>query len=178
MSGLEVAAGVLTIVAAFGTGAELLAKYRDRRKAKKAATAQQDQEEAAGGKKRLDQSLVRGRQEVRKEYDTDVARLGPEFQRGDGIAVGQLKDQLIDLQNNIITVLGSALTSPTSALEDTVAKCLGDLLGASERTRKGTVGVLRDQYQRMSVQKPLKVGLKTKSEYVSVIVSRQCDPVC
>jgi hypothetical protein len=163
MSGLEVAAAVMGIVAAFTTATDFFSRLRGKRKAKKAAKAKakQEQEEVAK-EESVDKSLVLGRQEVRREYDTDLARLGPEFQRGDETGVRQVQNMLIHLQNNVISVLTNLLTSSDSGLDDAVNKSVVGLLKASDRTRKGTVRALKDQYQRMSIKKPLRAGPKPK----------------
>jgi hypothetical protein len=174
MSGLEVGVAVMGIVAAFTTAADFFSRLRGKRKAKKAAKAKarQEQEEAAK-EESVDKSLVLGRREVRREYDTDLARLGPEFQRGDETGVRQVQNMLIDLQNNVISVLTNLLTSSGSGLDDAVNKSVVGLLKSSDRTRKGTVRALKDQYQRMSIKKPLKAGPKAKNTYVlSVFCSR------
>jgi hypothetical protein len=166
MSGLEVAAAVMGIVAAFTTATDFFSRLRDKRKAKKAAKAKARQEQEEAVKEQgVDKSLVLGRQEVRKEYDTGLAQLGPEFQRGDETGVRQVQNMLVQLLNNVIAVLTNLLTSSDSGLDDAVNKSVVGLLAASDRTRKGTVQALKDQYQRMSIKKPLRAGPKAKKAY-------------
>ena len=77
MSGLEVVGLIAGITSAFvGAKSYLLA-----RKKREEVKAKRQEAEA------LRTSLVRGKTEVQEEYDSDFARLGAPFARGDGVSI-------------------------------------------------------------------------------------------
>jgi len=84
MSGLEIAVGVAGIISAFVQVAKGIYSIQEKRKKNKLAAllnANTDNAES-----RLITTLNDGKAEVKSEYDNDVRRIGPSFERGDGTA--------------------------------------------------------------------------------------------
>lgn len=166
MSGLEVAVAVSTIISGFATAIDSFTNYRERRRERKAKEAESQSSSAIiryeEEHQKVGNSLQLGRQDVRREYDAGVAAHGEAFQRGDELGIAQLKDMVIKLQDNTIKVLTGLLALPTGGSpEESIRQSLADVFKASEETRTGTVNALHDQFQRLSVRKPIEPGLST-----------------
>ena len=83
MSGLELLAVVgcvAAVVSAYNDGNELVRKYREKRRIKKARQELALQE---GSTDNLEQSLVRGSSAVQSQYDHESRRWGNAFAEGD-----------------------------------------------------------------------------------------------
>src|SRR5947207_14599502 len=135
MSGLEVTAVVSSIIAAFGSGMDLFKKMRAKAKAKK-----QDKHGAklTPDDLRLRQSLRCGPQQIRAEYDKNVARLGHRFQIGDPIAHSSLAQTLVGLNTGLVKILKHALSEDSKAREMSKKS----LLGLSELATADTINAL------------------------------------
>jgi hypothetical protein len=149
MSGLEVGTVVSSIIAAFGNGMDLFKKMRAKAKAKK-----QDKHGAklTQDELRLRQSLRRGPEQIRAEYDKNVARLGQRFQIGDPIAHSSLAHTLIVLNTGLVNILKHALSEDSKAREMSKTS----LLGLSELATADTINALGQLNKRlMSVSSPI-----------------------
>ncbi|KAL2115670.1 hypothetical protein VTJ04DRAFT_9925 [Mycothermus thermophilus] len=162
MSGFEFAGAIMAIVSGFATAVNSYGNWRERRRRKKERDGERGLDDDEKG---LGISLFRGRRDVRKAYDKGVAGLGREFQRGDEVGISQLQAQVIRLQGTIITMLGKMVKSG-SPLDDAVHQSLADLFAASEQTRNETVRAMKDQYQRLSMKKPIKRGPSMAQRWV------------
>jgi hypothetical protein len=80
MSGLEIAAGIAGIISAIVTVSKAVKENRRRRKAKKLSIFARAQNAEA----QLLTTLDDGPPRINTEYNRDLARIGPEFNRGDG----------------------------------------------------------------------------------------------
>ena len=78
MSGVEVAGMVASIIAAFGSGMNVLKRLRAKQKARKhdKQGAKLTQDEL-----RVQQSLLRGPQQIQAEYDRNISTLGHPFEK-------------------------------------------------------------------------------------------------
>jgi hypothetical protein len=143
MSGLEVTAVVSSIIAAFGSGMDLFKKMRAKAKAKK-----QDKHGAklTQDELRLRQSLCRGPQQIRAEYDKNVARLGHRFQIGDPIAHSSLAHTLVVLNTGLVNILKHALSEDSKAREMSKKS----LLGLSELATADTINALGELNNRLT----------------------------
>lgn len=92
-------------------------------------------------------SLQQGGPVVRRQYDQNFQRLGPQFAQGDAIGQNQLQSQLIMLQSEVIMMLQEGIMS--GRIRD-----VNRLYNASELAREGSINALRDQYQRMMQAAP------------------------
>jgi len=83
MSGLEIAAGVAGIISAFVTVGRAVRSLQEKRKQKKLALLQLNAN-TDNAESRLITTLNDGQSDVKNEYDSDLRRIGPAFDRGDG----------------------------------------------------------------------------------------------
>jgi hypothetical protein len=130
MSGLEITAAVAGIIGCFANATAAFIEWRKQKKKKntqkpesessivstlnditnnsnsinKTNTTDEVQAKVRG-------SLKVGRRDIQKEYDIGVAELGRAFEQGDEIGISQLKDQIIKLQTNVITILSGLVTN-------------------------------------------------------------------
>jgi hypothetical protein len=143
MSGLEVAAVVSSIIAAFGSGMDLFKKMRAKAKAKK-----QDKHGAklTQDELRLQQSLCRGPQQIQVEYDKNVARLGHRFETGDPIAHSSLAQTLVVLNTGLVNIIKHALSEDSKAREMSKRS----LLGLSELATADTINALAQLNKRLT----------------------------
>ena len=142
MSGIEVAATVASIIAAFGSGMNVLKRVRVKQKARKQdkQTAKITQDEL-----RVQQSLLRGPQQIRAEYDKNVTRLGHRFEIGDAIAHDSLAHTLIVLNTGLVNILNHALSGDSKAHEMSKRS----LLGLSELAAADTINALGQLNKRL-----------------------------
>jgi hypothetical protein len=143
MSGIEVAATVASILAAFGSGMDMFKRMRAKQKARK-----QDKQGAKLTREelRLRQSLSRGPQQIRAEYDRNVVRLGHRFKVGDTTAQASLAQTLVVLNAGLINILHHALSEDSKAREMSKRS----LLGLSELAAADTLNILGQLNQRLS----------------------------
>jgi len=159
-----VATLISTIIGTFTTGINLYDRVGEKRRQKKKDGGQDQKikeleakfDEAQKGKehhaKRADdlkESLDHGGPSIRKEYNQDLARLGPRFAHGDQITQTQLQSQVITLQGTVIGLLEDALYSGRIA-------DVNKLFNASEFAREGSIRALQDQYMRMLQAAPVR----------------------
>jgi len=155
---------ISTVIGTFTTGVNLYDRVGERRKQKKKDSGQdtklkeleqrlneteKKKKEHAKNEEELRHSLEHGGAMVRKEYNRDVARLGPRFAEGDSITQTQLQSQVIMLQGTVIGLLEDALY--TGRIAD-----INKLYNASEFAREGSIRALQDQYQRMLQAAPVR----------------------
>ncbi|MCJ1230610.1 hypothetical protein MMC12_007284 [Toensbergia leucococca] len=139
MSGLEVVGLIAGITSAFvGAKSYLLA-----RKKREEVKAKRQEAEA------LRTSLVRGKTEVQEEYDSDFARLGAPFARGDEIARRDLTTTLLRMQQQFITTLQAMVIGELNIDYNL-------LLGVSSDSRRDAVSALSEQFQRLSIAAPIR----------------------
>lgn len=177
MSGLEITAAVAGIIGCF---ANATAAFMEWRKQKKKKNTQKPESESSivstlnditnnsnsinktnttdEVQAKVRGSLKVGRRDIQKEYDRGVAELGRAFEQGDEIGISQLKDQIIKLQTNVITILSGLVTNSTGAPDTIVRERLQGLFAASEQTRHDSIGILKDQYQRLCSRQSLRPG--------------------
>ncbi|KAL2117368.1 hypothetical protein VTJ04DRAFT_9536 [Mycothermus thermophilus] len=159
MSGLEITAAVAGIIGCFANATTAFMEWRKQKKKKntqkpdinKTNTTDEVQAKVRG-------SLNVGRRDIQKEYDRGVAELGRAFEQGDEIGISQLKDQIIKLQTNVITILSGLVTNSTGVPDTIVRERLQGLFAASEQTRHDSIGILKDQYQRLCSRQSLRPG--------------------
>jgi len=165
MSGIEVVAAVAGIVSAFAGSKSLYYTWRDRRVERKASKPN----------KEMEVSLAKGRSNVQSGYDVGFARIGKPFEVGDGKCFfwpfarrsfantcscysDQARSELLRYTVEIIkfqqTFMELLLRDPNAAVATTIPN-IEILLKTSDETRKGVVGVLTDQYQRMETARPV-----------------------
>jgi hypothetical protein len=143
MSGLEVAAVVSSIIAAFGSGMDLFKRMRAKAKAKK---LDKHGAKLTHDELRLRQSLCRGPQQIQAEYDKNVARLGHRFQIGDPIAHSSLAHTLVALNTGLVNILKHALSEDSKAREMSKRS----LLGLSELATADTINALGQLNKRLT----------------------------
>ena len=143
MPGLEVAAVVSSIIAAFGSGMDLFKKMRAKAKAKK-----RDKHGAklTRDELRLRQSLYRGPQQIQAEYDKNVDRLGHRFEIGDPIAHSSLARTLVVLNTGLVNILEHALSEDSKAREMSERS----LLSLSELATADTINALGQLNKRLT----------------------------
>ncbi|KAH8719420.1 hypothetical protein GQ44DRAFT_829304 [Phaeosphaeriaceae sp. PMI808] len=90
MSGIEVVALVAAIVSAF-TGTASYLKGRKKRKIEKAEKKKKELS-------KLQDAVVLAPPKIQREYNRDVARIGPKFASGDAVGREQLSTILIEMQ--------------------------------------------------------------------------------
>ena len=143
MSGVEVAAIVSSIIAAFGSGMNVLKRMRAKQKARKQDKlgAKLTQEEL-----RVQQSLLRGPQQIRAEYDRNMVKLGHRFEIGDTIAHNSLAHTLIVLNTGLVNILNHALSGDSKAKEMSKRS----LFGLSELAAADTINALGQLNKRLA----------------------------
>ncbi|MCJ1306644.1 hypothetical protein MMC25_000287 [Agyrium rufum] len=149
MSGLELLAVVGCVAAvcsAYNDGNELVRKYREKKRIRKAREelALQD-----GSTENLEHSLVRGSSMVQSQYDHEYRRWGNPFAEGDQVAREELKDILILLQGQIILNLKIAWQQDTSVN-------FGELQETSDTGQDRAIMCLLQLQQRIMVRAPIK----------------------
>lgn len=80
MSGKEVSTSVISIIAAFTSGLDILRKVRGKYRRSKVKNKDVDLEKET----RLDKSLKRGTFEIENEYAAGLSTFGERFMTGDG----------------------------------------------------------------------------------------------
>lgn len=143
MSGVEVAAIVTSIIAAFGSGMNIFKRMRAKQKARR---HDRQGENLTQEELRLEQSLSRGPQQIRAEYDRSVTRLGHRFEIGDAIAHNSLAHTLIVLNTGLVNILDHALSGDTKAREMSKKS----LLGLSELAAADTLNALGQLTRRLT----------------------------
>jgi hypothetical protein len=155
---------ISTIIGTFTTGINLYERVGEKRRQIKTDKGQdqkikdlekriEDSEKKKSSPPRneddLRHSLEYGGPMIRREYNNDLARLGPRFAEGDAITQNQLQSQVITLQGTVINLLQDALY--TGRLDN-----INKLYNASEFAREGSINALQAQYQRMLQEAPLR----------------------
>ncbi|KAJ2893645.1 hypothetical protein MKZ38_008397 [Zalerion maritima] len=138
MSGLEVGALVVGIMALFPALKELWNEWKVIHRERRPAEIE-----------KVDQSLTLSLPAIGSEYDSHLEAFGRRFKVGDETAQLALSQIKLAQQDNLITVLKHALLS-----SNTYAGTL-DLLSlhaSSENVRRDTIGAMSDLHQRLAVQ--------------------------
>jgi len=146
MAGLEIVALVPAMVSAFAACA---VEYRDWRSRRKARMERRRNAE-------LLESLEGSGPVLQAEYDNDVRRLGRVFARGDDIGRTAVMEQLVILQNNVITLLTHSVTKGNHSIHPQHHAIWRD----STSVRDNTLTALVQQYQRMSQSRPIRPALR------------------
>jgi hypothetical protein len=143
MSGLEVGAVVASIIAAFASGKDMFKRMRAKQKARK-----QDKQGAklTHEELRLQQSLSRGPQQIRVEYDRSAIRLGRRFEIGDTAALTSLAHTLLVLNTGLANIIHQALSEDSKAREMSKRS----LLGLSEFAAADTLHTLGQLNKRLT----------------------------
>lgn len=143
MSGVEVAAIVASILAAFGSGMDMFKRMRAKQKARKQGRqgGKLTQEEL-----RLQQSLSCGPQQIRAEYNKNVIKLGHRFKVGDTTAQNSLAHTLLVLNTGLVKIVHHALSEDSKAREMSKRS----LLGLSELAAADTLNTLGQLNKRLT----------------------------
>lgn len=143
MLGVEVAATVLSILAAFGSGMDVFKCLRAKQRAKK-----QDKQgrKLTAEELRLEQSLSHGPEQIRAEYDRSVQRLGDRFKVGDTSAQTSLVHILLVLNTGLANLIHQALPENSKAREMSKRS----LLRLSEVAAADTLNILGQLNKRLS----------------------------
>lgn len=147
---------VASIVSAFATGMDIFkrmkAKQRPKRSKKKPDRFTEEEW-------RLQTSLQYRPQEIRAEYDRNLARLGHRFAIGDSAAQTSLNHTLLILNTGLIRILSYALSN------DTKARALSrrSLLSLSESAAAEAVRALEQLQSRLSSNPQLNLTASTSS---------------
>lgn len=151
MSGLEVLAAVTSIVSAFNGSLSLYRSWRDKRTDR---IADEDNHQ-------LEYSLYIGATTIQQEYERYSTRLGPRFSSGDGTypSLAFESSSLILFIDDCQSQLAQYVTYFQYTIETLTTEShsrgmqlpsLANILAVSEATRIGVVGILEEQYQRMT----------------------------
>ncbi|KAF7361035.1 hypothetical protein MSAN_01133900 [Mycena sanguinolenta] len=100
---------------------------------------------------------------IQAEYDDDVRRLGKVFARGDETGRAALMEQMIILQNNVITLLGHSVVEGNHSIHPQHK----EISRRSRSVRDNTLTALAAQYQRLSQSRPIRRGLLPPNDYSS-----------
>jgi hypothetical protein len=162
MAHANVSSGILTIIASFSNGLDVLRKLRqlNKKSPKRVKAAKRNDEDAL----RLSRSLRHGPEEIAREYQAGSMRCDSErYAMGDGrfaqdkelqklteyiaaTAQNSLAEILLRLNTGLVSIIASFLDRDSKHGLDLDYKSLTDL---SEASRVQTIGVLRQLYQRL-----------------------------
>ncbi|KAI9817740.1 MAG: hypothetical protein M1827_000859 [Pycnora praestabilis] len=142
MSGVEVAAVVTSIIAAFSSGIDIFRRVRGKPRTKNANNTEPAYEEEL----QLSRSLKRGPHQIRREYEQDLLSLGDRFASGDVVAQASLADTLLKLNTGLVNIISSFLSSD----RDAVQLDLRSLTSLSESSRADTINTLGQLSRRLS----------------------------
>ena len=146
MSGVEVIGCVAAVVSAFHGAAELIQIVKERKEKKKKRRAQEVEQIVQ--QQLLHSSLVQGERDCENCRIQGQQRFGAAFERGDDIAVSQLKDVVIHLQGEVIRSLQIALQVETAVLN------VPQLHEAAILDRTQAVGSMQALCQRIMMRMP------------------------
>ncbi|KAI4172598.1 MAG: hypothetical protein LQ343_003445 [Gyalolechia ehrenbergii] len=133
MEAIAIIGCIAAVVSAYRDGGAIVNKIKQKRMARQAPPPM----------RLLEDSLARGPKAVEEAKENGIERFGPRYAAGDQIAVGELKDILIDLQ-------GSLLRHLRQAQEDDNMTDFTTLVDASDFGRIRTVNVLNELYMRVA----------------------------
>ncbi|KAM0716010.1 hypothetical protein Q7P37_008524 [Cladosporium fusiforme] len=156
MAQTNVSNGVLTIIASFSNGLDVLKKLRraDKRKptsttttAKWSRSRNQSDEDAL----RLSRSLRRGADDLGREYQARSMRCdGERYAIGDATAQNSLAEILIKLNTGLVNIITSFLShDPKKQNRHSIDVDYRSLIDLSEHSREQSISVLRALYQRV-----------------------------
>ncbi|KAI4182655.1 MAG: hypothetical protein L6R41_005839 [Letrouitia leprolyta] len=134
MEAVAIIGCIAAVVSAYRDGGAIVDKIKRKRLARQAPPPT----------RLLEESLTRGPKAVEEAKENGIERFGPRYAAGDEIAVGGLKDILIDLQ-------GSLLRHLRQAQEDDDMIDFTTLVDASDIGRIRTVTVLNELYMRVAM---------------------------
>ncbi|KAM0710431.1 hypothetical protein Q7P35_002793 [Cladosporium inversicolor] len=165
MAHANVSNGVLTIIASFSNGLDVLKKLRRSRKTgtQQSRKKKRDDEDAL----RLSRSLRNGPEDIGREYQAGSMRCDSElYAVGDATAQTSLAEILLKLNTGLVGIIASFLSRDKHSGPELDYQSLTDL---SEQSRVQTIGVLRQLYQRlisrhMSANVPRAHEIKTKAK--------------
>ncbi|KAF1356860.1 hypothetical protein BDV97DRAFT_394740 [Delphinella strobiligena] len=142
MSGIGEIVGIIAcvaaIVSAYNDGRVVVSKIRDKRRKQRAPPPSQ----------LLDESLAEAARDIETEKSRGVTRLGPSFERGDDVAIVQLRQIRVELEAQLFRQL-------VQALQDESMTDLRPALEASDLGRDHTVTALISLRQRLMVAAPI-----------------------
>jgi hypothetical protein len=146
MTGVEVVGCIAAVVSAFHGAAELIEILKVR-KEKKKKRRERDIEQIVQ-EKLLHTSLLQGERECESRRQEGSQRFGRAFDRGDDIAVSQLKDVVIHLQGEVIRALQIAMQCEAAVLD------VPRLHDASIMDRTNALRSMSDLSQRILMRLP------------------------
>ncbi|QIX00147.1 hypothetical protein AMS68_005664 [Peltaster fructicola] len=150
-----VSSGVRSIIESFINGLDVLSKLREKHKRKKQGTSRTEDDCT-----RLSRSLRQGPEEIGLEYERGM-RLDERYAHGDGIAQHSLAEILLRLNTGLVSIIASFLDRDrASPIVD-----FDSLTSLSEISRKDSLNVLRQLYQRMATrQVPVQIKSSHRSD--------------
>lgn len=152
-----VSSGVRSIIESFLNGLDILSKLGEKHKRKKHSNIKS---RAGDGSMRLSKSLRQGPLDIGREYERGMQGLGERYARGDGIAQTSLAEILLRLNSGLIGIIASFLDRDRGHPDVDYRS----LTGLSEVSRRDSLNVLRQLYQRMaSRQLPAQIQHGRKS---------------
>ena len=131
------------IVSAYKDGREVVSKIRERRRLQRASPPT----------RLLDESLVDAARDIESEKSRGISRLGPSFDRGDDVAVIQLRQIRIELEAQLFRQLAQALRD--DAIVD-----FRPAVEASDLGRDHTLTAMIQLRQRLMVTAPIEIALQ------------------
>lgn len=134
MEAVAIIGCIAAVVSAYRDGGAIVDKIKNKRLARQAPPPT----------RLLEESLARGPKAVEEAKENGIERFGPRYAAGDELALGSLKDILIDLQ-------GSLLRHLRQAQEDDNMTDFTTLVDASDIGRIRTVTVLNELYMRVAM---------------------------
>ena len=143
MSSVEVTAVVASIVSAFASGMDIFKRMKARQRSKK---SRNNPDRLTEEWWQLQTSLQDRPQEIKAEYDRNLARLGNRFAVGDSTAQTSLNHTLLILNTGLIQILSHALSSDIKAQ----ALSRRSLLKLSENAAADAVRALEQLEGRLS----------------------------
>lgn len=161
MSGIETAMLVAGIVSAFSGATTLFREWRKQRRERRESKAN----------KELNSLVKKSGPDVQNEYDIDFRRLGRVFARGDDIGRNALMQQLLIMQQTVITLLTESRAHDT--LRNVIHPDHDTVYRTSSAVRSDTLCALGQQAQRLAQAAPVERPLETPPSALSAIRSPQ-----
>lgn len=154
MSQTNVSSCVLSIVASFTSGLDVLkrlSKHGHSKRLKRSHNASLENEV------RLRRSLQQGPEEIGREYQRGLHAAGNQqehFARGDSLAQNTLAEILLKLNTGLVAIINTFLSKG----KQDAPLDYSSLTDLSERSRQDTCRTLRKLYQRMRIGLPKRFG--------------------
>ncbi|KAF1810582.1 hypothetical protein P152DRAFT_89667 [Eremomyces bilateralis CBS 781.70] len=137
---------VLSIIAAFTNGLDILKRVRLRRRRKKSKATEKRDNELGGEELKLQKSLQEGPVHVYEAYDRNRRRSGLRYAQGDEIAHTSLMHTLLKLNTGLVGIISSFLGSGRKDAKLDYRS----LTKLSDESRAETIDALGKLYHRIS----------------------------